>query len=301
MINVTKEIDIEKFSGGLVSWDSGEVEIVALASALTAIGEDDLMPDPNTFKTNALEVATESFAKRACPSRRGNPIKTVRLDTHHPRFLAHQEMKTKDDADYREIVVVELDSNDECKIVRHNNTLLPNLIKHLAQCEAYIQSKYDSKVSKVPSNKVTEVLNKMLKKQSCMPMSRQGKLFAVPSDNTTDMLEVFAQHIPSRSPLDIKLSPIHLPPTASLFKKIGDKCEAEMNRMLEEVEDGLQEAGEKQRKNGAQSRYDKCEEVKKYAESFQQTLGSVRTKFFKDAAAKVQEAITTNTVLDILS
>ena len=301
MIKVTREIDIEQFSGGLVSWDSGEVSIVALASALTAIGEDDLMPDPNTFKTMALESATESFAKKVCPSRRGYPIKTVRLDTHHPRFVAQQQMKTKDKADYRDIVVIELDAGGQCHIVRHNNQLLPKLTTHLAQCEAWIQSKYDAKVAKVPSNHVTQVLNKLLKKQGCMPMSRQGRFFAVPSDSTTATLDTFASHIPNASQLDIRVSPIVLPPTASMFEKIASKCTEEMNRMLEEVEEGLQEAGDKQRKNGAQTRYDKCEAVKDYADSFTKVLGDTKTKFFKDAASKIQDAITTNTVLDILS
>lgn len=301
MIKVTKEIDVEKFSGGLVSWDSGEVDIVALASALTAIGEDELMPDPNTFKTNALESATESFAKKACPSRRGYPIKTVRLDTHHPRFVAQQQMKSKDKADYRDIAVIELDKNDQCRIVRHNNQLLPNLTTHLATCESWIQSRYDEKAALVPPNKVTDVINKLLKNRSCLPMARQGKLFAVPSVSTTDTLELFATHIPISSRLDIRLSPLHLPPTATLFKKIASKCTTEMERMLEEVEEDLQQAGDKQRKNGAQSRYDKCEEVKAYAESFKATLGETQSKFFVDAASKIQDAITTNTVLDILS
>ena len=50
MINVTKEIDIGEFSGGLVSWDSGEVHVNSLVDALTAIVKPDLMPDPDTFK-----------------------------------------------------------------------------------------------------------------------------------------------------------------------------------------------------------------------------------------------------------
>ena len=90
-------------------------------------------------------------------------------------------------------------------------------------------------------------------------------------------------------------------PTASLFEKIASKCVAEMDRMLEEVEEGLQEAGDKQRKNGAKSRYEKCEEVKAYADAFNKVLGEERTAKFKDAATRIQDVITTNTVLDILS
>ena len=82
------------------------------------------------------------------------------------------------------------------------------------------------------------------------------------------MLDTFASHIPQSSLLDIRVSPLMISPSASLFEKIASKCVAEMDRMLEEVEEGLQEAGDKQRKNGAKSRYEKCEEVKAYADAF---------------------------------
>jgi hypothetical protein len=301
MINVRKEINVEEFSGGLIYWDSGEVPTTSMVDALTAIVKPNLMPDPDSFKAKALDHAVTAFAKKVCPSRRGSPIETIRMDTAKPTFLAQQVMKTKLDAIHTDIVAIELTDGDECKIVKHNSNLLPKLTSHLAQCEAWVQDKYDRKAKKVPANRVTEVLNKLLKIEGCLPMARQGRLFAVPSDATTDMLEVFASHFPDSSPLNISVSPLHLPPTATLFKKIASKCTAEMERMLEEVEEDLQQAGDKQRKNGAKSRYDKCEEVKAYAESFKVTLGDAQTKFFVDAAKKVQDAITTNTVLDILS
>ena len=301
MINVTKEIDIGKFSGGLVSWDSGEVHVNNLVDALTAILKPDLMPDPATFKATALEHAVTAFAKKVCPSRRGCPIDTIRMNTANPTYLAQQVVKTKLDAVHTDIVAVEVNANDECRIVKHNPTLLPKLATHLAQCEAWIQARFDKKVEKVPANRVTEVLNSLLKSEGCLPMSKQGRFFAVPSDSTTEMLDTFASQIPQSSLLDIRVSPLMISPSASLFEKIGAKCVAEMEKMLEEVEEDLQQAGDKQRKNGAKSRYEKCEEVKRYAEAFNSVLGDDRTEKFKAAAKKIQDIITTNTVLDILS
>lgn len=301
MINVTKEIDIGKFSGGLVSWDSGEVHVNSLVDALTAIVKPDLMPDPDTFKSVALDHAVTAFAKKVCPSRRGCPIDTIRMNVSTPTFLAQQVMKTKLDAVHTDIVAVEVNDAGKCSIVKHNDTLLPKLAANLAQCESWIQARYDHKVQKVPANRVTEVINKLLKSEGCLPMSKQGRFFAVPSDSTTDMLDTFASHIPQSSLLDIRVSPLMISPSASLFEKIGAKCVAEMEKMLEEVEEDLQQAGDKQRKNGAKSRYEKCEEVKRYADAFNSILGDDRTSKFKDAAKKIQDIITTNTVLDILS
>lgn len=301
MINVTKEIDIGEFSGGLVSWDSGEVHVNNLVDALTAILKPDLMPDPATFKATALEHAVTAFAKKVCPSRRGCPIDTIRMNVATPTYLAQQVVKTKLDAVHTDIVAVEVNANDVCRIVKHNTTLLPKLTSHLAQCEAWIQAKFDKKVEKVPANRVTEVLNSLLKSEGCLPMSKQGRFFAVPSDTTTEMLDTFASQIPQSSLLDIRVSPLMISPSASLFEKIGAKCVAEMEKMLVEVEEDLQQAGDKQRKNGAKSRYEKCEEVKRYADAFNSILGDDRTNKFKDAAKKIQDIITTNTVLDILS
>lgn len=301
MINIKKEIDIEEFSGGLVSWDSGEVPVDKLFAALVSIKQDALMPDPESFVTTALQSAVTSFAKKVYPSRRGCPIESVRLDTVKPTFLAQQVKKTKTDAIHTDIVAVELTDGNECKIVKHNADILPKLASNLAVCESWVQAKFNAKVDKVPANRVTEALNRMLKDQGCLPMSKQGRFFAVPSDKVTSDLDTFASHIPNSSSLDIRVSPLIIPPTASMFEKIGSKCEEEMNRMLEEVEEGLQEAGDKQRKNGAKSRYDKCEAVKDYADSFKKTLGDTKWKFFHEAAKKIQDAITTNTVLDILS
>ena len=301
MINVTKEIDIGKFSGGLVSWDSGEVHVNNLVDALTAILKPVLMPDPATFKASARDHAVTAFAKKVCPSRRGCPIDTIRMNVATPTYLAQQVVKTKLDAVHTDIVAVEVNANDECRIVKHNPTLLPKLATHLAQCEAWIQARFDKKVEKVPANRVTEVLNSLLKSEGCLPMSKQGRFFAVPSDSTTEMLDTFASQIPQSSLLDIRVSPLMISPSASLFEKIGAKCVAEMEKMLEEVEEDLQQAGDKQRKNGAKSRYEKCEEVKRYAEAFNSVLGDDRTEKFKAAAKKIQDIITTNTVLDILS
>ena len=301
MINVTKEIDIGKFSGGLVSWDSGEVQVESLADALLSISKPGLMPDPDTFKSVALDHAVTAFAKKVCPSRRGCPIDTIRMNVSKPTFLAQQVMKTKLDALHTDIVAVEVNEAGQCSIVKHNDTLLPKLASNLAQCESWIQNRYEHKVKQAPANRVTEVLNKLLKSEGCLPMSKQGRFFAVPSEATTDLLETFASHIPQSSLLDIRVSPLLISPSASLFEKLANKCIAEMDRILEEVEEGLQEAGDKQRKNGAKSRYEKCEEVKGYADAFNKVLGEERTSKFKDAANRIQDVITTNTVLDILS
>tara|TARA_Y100001978_G_scaffold200409_1_gene216641 strand:+ start:243 stop:1163 length:921 start_codon:yes stop_codon:yes gene_type:complete len=302
-----KEIDVEVFEGGILSWDSGEMPYQNMCEALVAIDRPKLIPDPAGFKAGSFDSAVTSFAKRAVHCRGNMKVETHRLDRKVPTFLAQQVVRTTDDAIHTDIVTCELvpvktdPPQEEVKITHHNPTLLPKLQANLATCESWILSKYNRKVSMVPAQRVTDILNKLLRLEGCMPMSRQGRLYAIPKVSTTDMLEQFASFIPDSSRIDIGISPIHLPPTASMFKKISRNCTAELERLLKVVESEVQTAGDKARKNGAKARYEKLEDVKRYVEAFKHVIGETKAKFFVDSAERIQKTITTNTVLDILS
>ena len=153
----------------------------------------------------------------------------------------------------------------------------------------------------IPASKVTHALNTLLLRKTCLPLTKQGRVYAVPSMATTSLLEVFAGHVPNDSQFSLGVGELHLPPTSSMFNKIATSCKAELEAKLKEVEQQVQTAGDKARKNGAQARYDALEKVKEYVSEFSSVLDETQAKFLNESAERIQKTISATTVLDILS
>ena len=64
-----KEIDVEVFEGGILSWDSGEMPYQNMCEALVAIDRPKLIPDPAGFKAGSFDSAVTSFANKPIANR----------------------------------------------------------------------------------------------------------------------------------------------------------------------------------------------------------------------------------------
>ena len=296
-----KHIDVEHFDGGLVVWDSGQMPFQNFADGMVAIGYPDLVPDPDSWKAEALRATLMKFVGHYVKLPRGQAPEPVRLDSPVPSFLAQLTVTTATDAVHIDILAARVNANNEIEIFKHNPDFLPNLAAKIDAAESVFQSIFDAKRAMIPASKVTHALNTLLLRKTCLPLTKQGRVYAVPSMETTNLLEIFAGHVTGDSQFSLGVGELHLPPTSSMFNKIATSCKTELEAKLKEVEQQVQTAGDKARKNGAQARYDALEKVKEYVSEFSAVLDETQAKFLKESAERIQKTISATTVLDILS
>lgn len=296
-----KQIDVEHFDGGLVVWDSGQMPFQNFADGMVAIGYPDLVPDPDSWQAEALRATLMKFVGHYVKLPRGQAPEPVRLDSPVPSFLAQSTVTTATDAVHIDILAARVNANNEVEIFKHNPDFLPNLAAKIDAAESVFQSIFDAKRSLIPASKVTHALNTLLLRKTCLPLTKQGRVYAVPSMATTNLLEIFAGHVPNDSQFSLGVGDLHLPPTSSMFNKIAASCKQELESKLKKVEEQVQTAGDKARKNGAQARYDELEKVKEYVSEFSSVLDETQAKFINETAERIQKTISATTVLDILS
>lgn len=296
-----KQIDVEHFDGGLVVWDSGQMPFQNFADGMVAIGYPDLVPDPDSWQAEALRATLMKFVGHYVKLPRGQAPEPVRLDSPIPSFLAQSTVTTATDAVHIDILAARVNANNEVEIFKHNPDFLPNLAAKIDAAESVFQSIFDAKRAMIPASKVTHALNTLLLRKTCLPLTKQGRVYAVPSMATTSLLEVFAGHVPNDSQFSLGVGNLHLPPTSSMFNKIASACKEELESKLKKVEEQVQTAGDKARKNGAQARYDELEKVKEYVSEFSSVLDETQAKFLNESAERIQKTISATTVLDILS
>ena len=296
-----RQIDVEHFNGGLVVWDSGQMPFSNFADGMIAIGYPDLVPDRDGWKAEALRSTLMKFVGHYVKLPRGQAPEPVRLDSTTPSFLAQSTITTATDAVHVDILAARVDPNNKIEIFKHNPDFLPNLSAKIDAAESVFQSIFDAKRAMIPASKVTHALNTLLLRKTCLPLTKQGRVYAVPSMDTTNLLEIFAGHVPNDSQFSLGVGELHLPPTSSMFTKIATSCKAELESKLKEVEKQVQTAGDKARKNGAKARYDALEKVKDYVSEFSSVLDETQSKFLTESAERLQKTISATTVLDILS
>lgn len=301
MIAKKQAIDVEHFDGGLVVWDSGQMPFKNFADGMISIGQPRLIPDPDGWKAEALRATLMKFVGHYVKLPRGQAPEPIRLDCPNPSFLAQSTATTATDAVHVDILAARVSADNKIEIFKHNPNLLPNLSSKIGAAESVFQSIYDAKRAMIPASKVTHALNTLLLMKTCLPLTKQGRVYAVPDVATTQLLEVFATHVPNDSQFSLGVGELHLPPTSSMFNKIAASCKDELESKLKEVEKQVQTAGDKARKNGAQARFDALESVKDYVSQFSTVLDETQAKFFTETANRIQKTISATTVLDILS
>lgn len=301
MIAKKQAIDVEHFDGGLVVWDSGQMPFKNFADGMISIGQPRLIPDPDGWKAEALRATLMKFVGHYVKLPRGQAPEPIRLNCPTPSFLAQSTATTSTDAVHVDILAARVSDDNKIEIFKHNPNLLPNLSSKIGAAESVFQSIYDAKRAMIPASKVTHALNTLLLMKTCLPLTKQGRVYAVPDVATTQLLEVFATHVPADSQFSLGVGELHLPPTSSMFNKIAESCKEELESKLKEVEQQVQTAGDKARKNGAQARFDALESVKDYVSQFSTVLDETQAKFFTESANRIQKTISATTVLDILS
>lgn len=298
---VVFDLDVEYFDGGLVVWDSGQMPFKNFADGMISIGQPKLIPDPDGWKAEALRATLMKFVGHYVKLPRGQAPEPIRLNCPTPSFLAQSTATTSTDAVHVDILAARVSDDNKIEIFKHNPNLLPNLSSKIGAAESVFQSIYDAKRAMIPASKVTHALNTLLLMKTCLPLTKQGRVYAVPDLATTQLLEVFATHVPNDSQFSLGVGELHLPPTSSMFNKIAASCKEELESKLKEVEQQVQTAGDKARKNGAQARFDALESVKDYVSQFSTVLDETQAKFFTESANRIQKTISATTVLDILS
>ena len=223
-----KQIDVEHFDGGLVVWDSGQMPFQNFADGMVAIGYPDLVPDPDSWKAEALRATLMKFVGHYVKLPRGQAPEPVD-DSPVPSFLAQSTVTTATDAVHIDILAARVNANNEVEIFKHNPDFLPSLATKIDAAESVFQSIFDAKRAMIPASKVTHALNTLLLRKTCLPLTKQGRVYAVTSMATTNLLEIFAGHVPNDSQFSLGVGELHLPPTSSMFNKIAASCKKNWN------------------------------------------------------------------------
>ena len=288
-----------KADGGICVWDSGELSLNGLMTALSAVGKEGLMPRRSNKKAS-LKEAAEAFAKKAVKPQRGKPVRAFPLAESVCGFDVKQMSADDKSVDPVHLVTVVADANDSVSVIGHNEKLLPKISEHKAVCEQWLQGFFDSRRLVVHSNIVTSVVNNLMRELKSTSVKANGGCYWVP-DSQLSVVNTFCEALKDeKSAFQIVVWKSTVSANEQTFKQVADSIKEQMQSRLDAVTDSLVNLETRQNANGKNSRTAECYAVLDLVKEYEAFLGSAAEEY-KQMAESVIDAVNTSAVMDLCS